>query len=136
MLIIAYLSTVLHYYVRFTRWHSASKSWAAGIFRNLIASGPINYDVYGGEMNFFKDAAKKIELELRWHTGSIKRLYSPLYYRIQDLSLVLAFICILLSKKNLLLMLVPFAFWLYGFSYFHFFGWRLLRRDCLRYQNQ
>jgi hypothetical protein len=63
-------------------WVRACEFWAIGVFGALIKHGAVNFEAFGGEEWFFKDGAKQMESELQWHTGTIRRAFPQLHYRL------------------------------------------------------
>jgi hypothetical protein len=133
VIVVALVVCLTHPLIRMLRWFRTCDVWARGVFSSLLRNGPMSYEAWGGEEQFFRVAAKEIEVDLRWHTGLVRRLFPRYYYFAQDMSLVVALVCFWFSGAPRLTLLLPPICWFLSYMQFHLFGWKWLRRACRRY---
>jgi hypothetical protein len=126
------VACVLHCLIRTLRWYRVSDVCAIGVYSVVFPHLPDPRDP--GCVEMVHDVARMYERELRWHTGSVARLFPALHFRLQCVTMLVAFPLIWFSRADPWFMLVPAGACVAGWAYFHARGWRWLQAGCDRYR--
>ena len=122
----------LHCLIRTLRWYRVSDVCAIGVYSVVFPELPDPSDPSCVQM--VHDVARTYERELRWHTGSVARLFPTLHFRLQWLTMLVAFPLIWFSRASPWLMLTPVGTCAASWAYFRARGWRWLQAGCARYR--
>src|SRR5260370_25214495 len=134
LLAVGLIASVLHCLIRALGWYRVSDVHAVGIYSVLFKDLPDPNDP--ACVRLAHREARSFERELRSHTGSVAKLFSPLYYHLRWLTLAAALLCIWISNATRWLMLMPFVASVASWAYFHLCGWRCLQAGCVRYRRR
>jgi hypothetical protein len=128
------LACVLHHLVRCLRWYRVADVCAIGVYSVVFPKLPDPRERTCVEMT--QDTARTYERELRWHTGSVGKLFPTLYFHLQWMTFVAAFLLIWLSVTSPWFLLTPVGVAAVSWAYFHARGWRWLQSGCARYRTR
>jgi hypothetical protein len=134
LLIIGLIAAALHCLIRVLRWRGVSDGYAMGVYSVVFPNLPDPSDL--ACVRVTRNTARTFERELRWHTGTVARGYSPVPFRLQWLTIVAAFLCIWFSGASHWWLLIPVGAGVTSWAYFHVWGWHWLQAGCNRYRNQ
>src|SRR5881396_1806957 len=95
---------LLHCLIRSLRWYRVADVCAIGVYSVVFPKLPDPQDAACVQLT--RDVARTYERELRWHTGSVRRLFPALHFHLQWLTVLAALPLIWLSGTTAWLMLV------------------------------
>jgi hypothetical protein len=132
LLAVGFIASTFHCLIRVLRWYRVSDVCAIGVYSVVFEDLPDPHDP--ACVRLTQDLARTYERELRSNTGSVARLFPPLYFHSQWLTIAAAFLCFWFSDASRWFLLLPVVVLLGSWAYFHVWGWRWLQAGCLRYR--
>jgi hypothetical protein len=128
------LACILHCLIRTLRWYRVSDVSAIGVYSVVFPKLPDPYDPVCVRLT--RDVARTYERELRWHSGSVARLFPAFHFHLQWFTILVAFPLLWFSGASRWLMLAPVGVGAASWWYFHIRGWRWLQAGCARYRTR
>src|SRR5437899_1060155 len=103
LLAVGLCACLLHCLVRSLRWYRVADVCAIGVYSVVFPKLPDPQDASCVQLT--RDVARTYERELRWHTGSVRKLFPSLHFHLQWLALLAAVLLVLFSGASAWLVL-------------------------------